>query len=369
MMVSFHTLWNNGVFAKFLFSFAVIYVVFFQLYKFHQGNLLDSEGYEITERLSEINDNITTRLEENVNSNNTPTIKLTTRTTTESFTTTTKFVEDENLSFLTQDNIRDYIKYTEKDPAKYKELKKRCAKRKFSSKILPFTALASVQGSGNTFTRFLVECITGIHSGTTHFDGKLHAAGFMGEGVINGSTVVIKSHQIGFSPSEKFDRGIMVIRNPYRMILAEWNRRHSGGHISHARPERFKTEEDTWRAHVIAFTEKWLLFALQWIISFEKELLILVYENMVNDTVRTLRQLHEFLTVKEGIKEGSLKRLPCAFIDNTSGFQRPAVNYGIDPFTPRERRRINEYMEAVCDVYKTRTHDTECAFKYNVETI
>ena len=58
----------------------------------------------------------------------------------------------------------------------------------------PLTALASSPGSGNTWTRSLIEQFTGYYSGAIYLDQVLKAKGFPGEGVVDGTVIVIKTH-------------------------------------------------------------------------------------------------------------------------------------------------------------------------------
>lgn len=59
-------------------------------------------------------------------------------------------------------------------------------------------ALASPPGSGNTWVRHLIQLATGYLTGSSYVDDELLNTGFPGEGIANGSVVVIKIH----SPSE-----------------------------------------------------------------------------------------------------------------------------------------------------------------------
>lgn len=49
----------------------------------------------------------------------------------------------------------------------------------------------------------------------------------------SGRTVCIKTHESGRKEIEAFDSSILVIRNPYKALMAEFNRKY-GGHIGFA---------------------------------------------------------------------------------------------------------------------------------------
>lgn len=94
-------------------------------------------------------------------------------------------------------------------------------------------ALLSHPGSGNTWIRTLLEKTTGICTGAIYCDVDLRARGFVGEGVMGSSVLVVKSHDSS-SPwegascgsNDRFCYGsaILLVRNPYDAFVAEWNR-------------------------------------------------------------------------------------------------------------------------------------------------
>ncbi len=60
----------------------------------------------------------------------------------------------------------------------------------------------------------------GIMTGSIYNSGILQKQGFPGEHISNGSVIAIKTH--GFSATEiaKYDRGILLIRDPFGCLLA-----------------------------------------------------------------------------------------------------------------------------------------------------
>lgn len=129
-------------------------------------------------------------------------------------------------------------------------------------------ALASFPGAGNTWARHLIELATGFYTGSYYFDGSLYNkgrlrhlirhdshtylwdytcglnkftvgrhcfTGFKGERDHwrSGRTICIKTHESGRKEIEAFDSSIIMIRNPYKALMAEFNRKY-GGHIGFA---------------------------------------------------------------------------------------------------------------------------------------
>ena len=95
-------------------------------------------------------------------------------------------------------------------------------------------ALASSSGSGNTWIRGLLEKATGICTGFLYCDFAMRREGFIGESVKSGSVLVVKTHTI--SPKwygsrqphmndPYYGSAIYILRNPYKSMIAEWNRR------------------------------------------------------------------------------------------------------------------------------------------------
>jgi hypothetical protein len=105
----------------------------------------------------------------------------------------------------------------------------------------PPTSLSSYPGSGNTWVRYLIEQFTGVYTGSLYDDNKLFYGGFKGEKEDwhNGTIIAIKAHS--FRNERKLGDAILLIRNPFDAILAEYNRYKGGGdhHTGVATVENF----------------------------------------------------------------------------------------------------------------------------------
>ncbi|KAK7088832.1 WSCD family member CG9164-like [Littorina saxatilis] len=181
----------------------------------------------------------------------------------------------------------------------------------FSSVPLPLTALASVQGSGNTWVRHLLHQLTGIYTGSVYSDRQTVSRGFLGEGVRDGTVVAIKTHRV--EKEHPYDRAILIIRNPYDAIFAEFNRQGSRSHVGVA---PFRAYIQRWNSFTTNFQRRWLTFHEEWM-TFKKPLLLIVYENLVVSLPEHLQKMAEF------IKHPSLKiNISCALADSTGHFRR-----------------------------------------------
>lgn len=103
----------------------------------------------------------------------------------------------------------------------------------------PIAALASFPGSGNTWLRYLLQQATGILTGSVYKDYGLLKSGFPAESISNSSVLMVKTHEWGTHGWEKFGKAVLLIRDPAKAILAEFNRQ-SGGHVGFASPDRYK---------------------------------------------------------------------------------------------------------------------------------
>ena len=107
----------------------------------------------------------------------------------------------------------------------------------------PITALASFPGSGNTWLRYLLEQMTGVFTGSQECDIVLKASGLLGEGVQSSNVLVVKTHNpsdlIEMTPKRHFKAAVVLVRNPFDAILAEYHRMVLWSHIRMLEPDHF----------------------------------------------------------------------------------------------------------------------------------
>ncbi|XP_034004541.1 WSC domain-containing protein 2 isoform X2 [Trematomus bernacchii] len=138
----------------------------------------------------------------------------------------------------------------------------RCMDRHFlPTRAKQLVALASFPGAGNTWARHLIELATGFYTGSYYFDGSLYNKGFKGERDHwrSGRTICIKTHESGKKEIETFDSSVVMIRNPYKALMAEFNRKY-GGHIGFASQAHWKgkaSSSDSRATLIIKCDETW----------------------------------------------------------------------------------------------------------------
>lgn len=228
-------------------------------------------------------------------------------------------------------------------------LDSRCKERMFlPQRSSSLVALSSFPGAGNTWVRHLIELVTGFYTGSFYFDGTLYNRGFKGEKDFwkSGRSICVKTHESGQKEIEMFSSAILLIRNPYRSLMAEFNRK-CAGHLGHASDAQWKSKE--WPEFVSSYAPWWASHALSWL-KFGQKLLVVHYEELQKSLIPQLRQIVSFLNVT--VDE---ERLLCAQNNQNghfkrSGSQRPSF----DPFTPDMRSTIDSFIRDVHQALQSR---------------
>ncbi|KAM6403734.1 sialate:O-sulfotransferase 2 [Rhynochetos jubatus] len=225
----------------------------------------------------------------------------------------------------------------------------RCMDRRFlPTRAKQLVALASFPGAGNTWARHLIELATGFYTGSYYFDGSLYNKGFKGERDHwrSGRTICIKTHESGQKEIESFDSAILLIRNPYKALMAEFNRKY-GGHIGFAAHAHWKGKE--WPEFVANYAPWWATHTLDWL-RYGKKVLVVHFEDLKQDLFIQLQRMVGLLGITacedrllcvEGQKDGNFKR---------SGLRK--LEY--DPYTPEMRKMISGYIKTVDTALKLR---------------
>jgi len=160
---------------------------------------------------------------------------------------------------------------------------------------LPIVFLNSFPGSGNTWSRQLIEDTTGYYSGSTYSEGTMVQNGFLGEfdHPTSGTTIVVKNH--GQNKMEYADGIILVVRNPYNAIIADFNRQTSHSHTGNTDYSKFSGP--VWDHFVSQHGSRWGNTHL-WYPAFAKKaeipILVIYYEDLKEDVVPEMQKVLEF---------------------------------------------------------------------------
>ncbi|KAM6907735.1 sialate:O-sulfotransferase 1 [Xenentodon cancila] len=228
-------------------------------------------------------------------------------------------------------------------------LDSRCKERMFlPQRSTSLVALSSFPGAGNTWVRHLIELMTGYYTGSFYFDGTLYNRGFKGEKDYwkSGRNICVKTHESGQKEIQMFDSAILLIRNPYRSLMAEFNRK-CGGHLGHATDAQWNSKE--WPAFVASYGPWWASHALSWL-KFGRRLLVVHYEELQSALLPQLRLITAFLNITV-----SEERLLCAQSNQDGHFKRTgAQRPAFDPFTPDMRQMIDSFILTVHQALQSR---------------
>ncbi|KAH8244857.1 hypothetical protein KR032_001669 [Drosophila birchii] len=197
------------------------------------------------------------------------------------------------------------------------------------------TALASFPGSGNTWLRYLLQQATGILTGSIYKDYGLLKTGFPAENVCNSSVLLVKTHEWGGKAWAPFSKAILLVRDPEKAIIAEFNRQ-SGGHIGFASPDRYKrTKGKYWQQFVSNKLKGWELMNLSWARNFTGSLKVVFYDDLVHHTERELRSILDFLQFP--VNEQLMR---CAIMRKEGIFRRKKRLLSFDPYTEAMRAEV-----------------------------
>ena len=139
---------------------------------------------------------------------------------------------------------------------------------------------------------------SGILTGSVYRDYALLKNGFPAESISNGSVLAVKTHEYGPQALEDFDKAILLVRDPFSSVLAEFNRRW-GGHIGHASSSKFRRENGKiWRDFVLSKGEAWETMNLDWALNFKGPRLVVFYWELCKKTGKELNRILQFLDVE-----------------------------------------------------------------------
>ncbi|XP_075251543.1 sialate:O-sulfotransferase 1-like isoform X2 [Convolutriloba macropyga] len=201
---------------------------------------------------------------------------------------------------------------------------------------IPQVGLISVPGSGNTWTRSVVQSAIGILSGSKYhgegaFSQKLH--GEM-EPWTSNRTTLIKNHEEGDNAgkfSALMDRRVVVIRDPLKCSIAEFNRRAKGKVGSFSSVEAFMKG-----AKNIAGFNKLFRGSLEHFLRLttrytkaQTPVLFISYEDMAGNLLPNLLRITKFMNMGSENKQ-ILERSVCTILSDNGSKQSFKRTYKVD---------------------------------------
>lgn len=219
-----------------------------------------------------------------------------------------------------------------------------------SNKQLP-AMLYTFPGSGNTWGRLLIEHATGIFTGSVYNDQSLLDA-LPGEFTCDWRVSVVKVHPhthtfadlySGHFASDngkckrggvmRFERAVLLIRNPFDSIWSEYQRRVTQSHVEGILRKTF--DWSRWQANAASlsnsYNEMWSVHYRGIEEKYEPEdILYLRYEDLKSKKTRvaTLKRVVDFLKIK--VTGDLLSRLECAFALSESTQAHRSIDPDVD---------------------------------------
>ncbi|CAG5109611.1 Oidioi.mRNA.OKI2018_I69.chr2.g4131.t1.cds [Oikopleura dioica] len=157
---------------------------------------------------------------------------------------------------------------------------------------------------------------------------------------------------------------VLVIRNPYDTLKAEFNRRISqmktgngqAAHTDTIDPEYFRS--DKWRRYVRGTSKTWSNFykgAITGLKNQGKGFHLLFHDLLKTQKVEEMRKLYDFLEeeASEDFKVDNVEeRLNCIENQKLDKYKRKNQEFDFDLFLPDEIKAINELVEGYKEFFK-----------------
>ncbi|XP_054748431.2 sialate:O-sulfotransferase 1-like, partial [Lytechinus pictus] len=211
----------------------------------------------------------------------------------------------------------------------------------------PLIALTGVPGSGNTWTRYLLERASGFYTGSVYLDKKLFGGGFKGEYAryTSGKTIIVKTHDMGSSPTTNlFEGAVLIVRNPYDTLLAYANLV-SAGHTGLASHQYFFSSD--WDAFVESASIAWEERIVTWVTR--TNVMVVYFERLQSHLRQEIVRILQFLHVP--IDD---HRLDCMVAHPEGNFHRQKVesNRTFDPYTNKHKAIIDMHVKSTSKVLR-----------------
>lgn len=229
----------------------------------------------------------------------------------------------------------------------------------------PLILLSSIQGSGNTWTRMLIESATGIFTGSKYKERQIYEKnGFLGElePIDSGKTIACKNH--GLEYLEDSAGVILVLRNPYDAFKAEFNRKQTErnvdglkgrSHVGHADPKAFNST--IWDDTIQQVTVRWKNFYKSYVEKCQKlniPIHIIYYESLKSDTLSEVKKIINFYETVIGFIPDSVEdRLDCIAQSSLDAFKRKKTELHWEIYHPDQIESINAAIQEVTEVFET----------------
>ncbi|XP_077993968.1 sialate:O-sulfotransferase 1-like [Glandiceps talaboti] len=178
-----------------------------------------------------------------------------------------------------------------------------------------------------------------------------YPAGFRGKyaDYRKGNNVVVKTHNCN---NNEFSSAILLIRNPYNALIAEYRRRLVGHQSQY--PLRNITGEK-WEDYVAREIRHWHELPKCWLSQKRWRILVVYYEDLKKDTMSNVERMMSFLNLTF-----TAERRQCIEENMEGNNHRPpaitSAGTRFDPFTTRLRELVDDYIQKTNQFLKEHGH-------------
>jgi len=222
----------------------------------------------------------------------------------------------------------------------------------------PRVAISSFPGSGNTWARHLLHMGSGFWTGNRRSSKTLKAAGWLAEDLdcLARRTIAQKTHRLSNNKACEFERGVVLIRNPFDAILAAYNHHKAG---KTGEPSLSVFEGEDWPRFVKAYANSWLRFHTEWFTSFQGPITVSCFTDLVKDPVSEVSRWLKAMDFDD-------RRVGCINHDPVGQFYRQKTKDYSHLYGPQEVEIVKEKISLLSDMLKN-ANQTDCteSFSYS----
>ncbi|KAL5012073.1 hypothetical protein ScPMuIL_010624 [Solemya velum] len=215
--------------------------------------------------------------------------------------------------------------------------------------LFPRIAIASFPGSGNTWTRHLVEQITGFYTGSIYCDKELRNR-FKGECTKDKRILGIKTHDWK-NPIEMdgYKKAIFILRSPYEAIIAWYKYKRAKGHTNDVEESKFHSED--WFQSIQTESNYWVRLNYAWLKRFTGPMHLIMYNELKSNASLEITKLAEFLE-----RPLSNHDINCIIKNSEGEFHRPHTNQvaALNRYNETDQIHIDKHIENITNVLRLR---------------
>lgn len=207
--------------------------------------------------------------------------------------------------------------------------------------------LASYPGSGNTWSRLILEELTGIYTGSIFCDHLIAFSGHFGEGFAVRETIAVKAHSALGRIRESPRSVIYLVRNPFHSLLSSLSWKSTKSHTISNHKESLDTQV------VKKELEAWSNNVHRWVERGKWSVTVVSYDALVSDFEEELKKFVSAINFP--VKQEAIDCL----LHNSMDAHKRNKKKGENPYTEEQE----EVIRATVELMKTLWEKHEIDYK------